>query len=411
VPEKIVLAYSGGLDTSVAIRWLIEDRGYDVVALTVDVGAQPDFKVVEERGLKAGALKVVTRDVKDVFLRAFAFPALMAGAVYEEQYPLATALARPLIAHQLVQVAREEGATAVAHGCTGKGNDQVRFDVSIHALAPDLKIVAPARETSWTRDEAIEIAEKHGIPIEAKKASPYSTDENLWGRSIEAGILEDPWETPPEDVYQWTRSIKRASDAPAAVEIEFDRGMPVALDGEQLDPVTLVTRLNELAGMHGVGRVDMVENRLVGIKSREIYEAPAAVTLLKAHQALEQLTLSKMQQRFKQRVAQEYADLIYNGQWFSAHHQDLAAYVHSTQRFATGTIRVELYKGNCTVQGKKSPRSLYLEHLATYSTGDMFDQSAAVGFITLHGLPIQVQAEQQLLAEHQEPLKIAMPEE
>jgi argininosuccinate synthase len=409
MPEKIVLAYSGGLDTSVAIRWLIEDRGYDVVALTVDVGAQPDFKTVEERGLKAGALKVVTRDVKELFLRHFAFPALLAGAVYEEQYPLATALARPLIAYELVQVAREEGAVAVAHGCTGKGNDQVRFDVSIHALAPHLQIVAPARETSWTRDEAIEIAERNGIPIEAKKASPYSTDENLWGRSVEAGILENPWETPPEDVYQWTRSVKRAPDTPAVIEIEFDKGIPVALDGEQLDPVTLVTRLNELAGTHGVGRVDMVENRLVGIKSREIYEAPAAVTLLKAHQALEQLTLAKMQARFKQRVAQEYADLIYNGQWFSAHHQDLAAYVHSTQRFVSGTIRVELYKGNCTVQGKKSPRSLYSESLATYSIGDQFDQSAAIGFIAIHGLPIQVQAEQQLLAEKQEPLQIATP--
>ena len=410
MPEKIVLAYSGGLDTSVAIRWLIEDRGYDVVALTVDVGAQPDFKVVEERGLKAGALKVVTRDVKDIFLQYFAFPALMAGAVYEEQYPLATALSRPLIAKLLVDVAREEGATAVAHGCTGKGNDQVRFDVSITALAPDLTIVAPARETSWTRDEAIEIAEKSGIPIEAKKASPYSTDENLWGRSIEAGILEDPWETPPDDVYQWTRSIRRAPDTPAVVEIEFDHGVPVAIDGERLDPVSLVTRLNDLAGTHGIGRVDMVENRLVGIKSREIYEAPAAVTLLKAHQALEQLTLSKMQVRFKQRVAQEYADLIYNGQWFSAHHQDLAAYVHSTQRFVTGTIRVELYKGNCTVQGKKSPRSLYVEQLATYSTGDLYDQSAAIGFIKIHGLPVQVQAEQQLLPDRQEPLKIAMPD-
>jgi argininosuccinate synthase len=410
MPEKIVLAYSGGLDTSVAIRWLIEDRGYDVVALTIDVGAQPDFKIVEERGLKAGALKVVTRDVKDVFLQYFAFPALMAGAVYEEQYPLATALARPLIAKLLVDVAREEGASAVAHGCTGKGNDQVRFDVSITALAPDLRIVAPARETSWTRDEAIEIAEKNGIPIEAKKASPYSTDENLWGRSIEAGILEDPWETPPDDVYQWTRSIRRTPDTPVVVEIEFDHGAPIAIDGERLDPVSLVTRLNELAGAHGIGRVDMVENRLVGIKSREIYEAPAAVTLLKAHQALEQLTLSKMQARFKQRVAQEYADLIYNGQWFSAHHQDLATYVHSTQRFVTGTVRVELYKGNCTVQGKKSPRSLYVEQLATYSTGDLYDQSAAIGFIKIHGLPVQVQAEQQLLPEHQEPLKIAMPE-
>jgi len=411
VPEKIVLAYSGGLDTSVAIRWLIESKGYEVVALTVDVGAQPDFDVVKERGMKAGALKVITRDVKEIFLRNFAFPALMAGAVYESNYPLATAIARPLIAALLVEVAHEEGAVAVAHGCTGKGNDQVRFDVSIAALDPRLEIVAPARETSWTRDEAIEIAEQHGIPIEAKKASPYSTDENLWGRSIEAGILEDPWLKPPDDVYQWTKSLEKAPNTPATVEIEFERGIPVALDGEKLEPVELVTRLNALAGEHGVGRVDMVENRLVGIKSREIYEAPAAVTLLKAHQALEQLTLAKMQVRFKERVAQEYADLIYNGLWFSAHHQDLAAYVRSTQRFVSGTIRIELYKGNATVVGKKSPRSLYMEQLATYSTGDLYDQSAALGFIKIHGLPLQVQAEQQLLGAHQEPLRIAMPDQ
>ena len=411
MPEKIVLAYSGGLDTSVAIRWLIESKGYEVVALTVDVGAQPDFDVVKERGMKAGALKVITRDVKEIFLRNFAFPALMAGAVYESNYPLATAIARPLIAALLVEVAHEEGAVAVAHGCTGKGNDQVRFDVSIAALDPRLEIVAPARETSWTRDEAIEIAEQHGIPIEAKKASPYSTDENLWGRSIEAGILEDPWLKPPDDVYQWTKSLEKAPNTPATVEIEFERGIPVALDGEKLEPVELVTRLNALAGEHGVGRVDMVENRLVGIKSREIYEAPAAVTLLKAHQALEQLTLAKMQVRFKERVAQEYADLIYNGLWFSAHHQDLAAYVRSTQRFVSGTIRIELYKGNATVVGKKSPRSLYMEQLATYSTGDLYDQSAALGFIKIHGLPLQVQAEQQLLGAHQEPLRIAMPDQ
>jgi argininosuccinate synthase len=304
-------------------------------------------------------------------------------------------------------VAREEGAVAVAHGCTGKGNDQVRFDVSITALAPDLKIVAPARETSWTRDEAIETAERHGIPIEAKKESPYSTDENLWGRSVEAGILEDPWTAPPEDVYQWSRSPERAPNTPAEIEIEFERGIPVALNGERLDPVTLVTRLNALAGEHGIGRVDMVENRLIGIKSREIYEAPAAVTLLTAHDALEQLTLSKLQMRFKQRVAQEYADLIYNGLWFSAHHQDLAAYVHSTQRFVTGTVRLKLFKGQAIPTGKKSPVSLYNFALATYDRGDQFDQSAALGFIKLHGLPVQVQADAQLFQGGQEPLKIA----
>jgi argininosuccinate synthase len=255
------------------------------------------------------------------------------------------------------------------------------------------------------------VAEQHGIPIEAKKASPYSTDENLWGRSIEAGVLEDPWLAPPEDVYLWTRSIERTPNTPALVEIEFERGIPVALDGERLDPVSLVTRLNDLAGEHGVGRIDMVENRLVGIKSREIYEAPAAVTLLRAKNALEQITLAKPQVRFKQQVAREYADLIYNGQWFSAHHQDLAAYVHSTQRFVTGTVRMKLFKGSAIAEGKKSPTSLYRFELATYERGDQFDQSAALGFIKLHGLPLQVQAEQQLLASNQEPLTIAMPED
>jgi argininosuccinate synthase len=364
-----------------------------VVALTVDVGAQPDFAVIEQRGLKAGARKVITRDVREIFLRDFAFPALRAGAVYENHYPLATALARPLIAALLVQVAREEGATAVAHGCTGKGNDQVRFDVSINALAPDLRIVAPARETSWTRDEAIEIAEKHGIPIEAKKASPYSTDENLWGRSIEAGVLEDPWTRPPEDVFQWTRSIKRAPDTPAEVEIEFERGTPVALDGERLDPVTLVTRLNTLAGEHGVGRVDMVENRLVGMKTRGVYETPGGTVLMAAHRDLEAITVERDCAHFKLSVAHRYAELIYYGQWFSPLRQALDAFVAATQRTVTGTVRVRLYRGTALPVGRRSPVSLYNPALATFEADDVYDHRDAGAFIRLFGLPTRVFAQ------------------
>ncbi|KPK46668.1 MAG: argininosuccinate synthase, partial [Dehalococcoidia bacterium SM23_28_2] len=290
--EKIVLAYSGGLDTCAAVPWLKEERGYDVVCLTVDVGMQRDRETLHSRAMAAGAVAFRWAEAKDTFIRHFAFPALAAGAVYEKQYPLATALGRPLIAKMLVDTAREEGATAVAHGSTGKGNDQVRFDVSVQALAPDLRIVAPVREWGITRDEEIAYVEKHKIPVPVTKDSPYSTDENLWGRSIECGMLEDPWNEPPEDVFMWTKSVADAPDRPAYVEIGFEQGMPVALDGRELDPVSLVSRLHEIAGENGVGRIDHMENRLVGIKSREIYEAPAAVTLLKAHDGLEQMTLS-----------------------------------------------------------------------------------------------------------------------
>lgn len=409
--EKIVLAYSGGLDTSVAIRWLKLERGYDVVALTVDVGNERDFTLIRERAMAAGAVAAEVRDAKELFVHYFCFPALAAGAVYENQYPLATALARPLIAKLLVDVAREYGATAVAHGCTGKGNDQVRFDVATQALAPDLKIVAPVREWSMTRDEEIAYATEQKIPITVTKASPYSIDENLWGRSIELGVLEDPWAEPPEEVYAWTRPVAQAPDEPAYIEIGFEAGVPVSLDGETVPALELVNRVQALACEHGVGRIDHVENRLVGIKSREIYEAPAASVFLRAHQALESLTLSKPQLRFKDRVAQEYADLIYNGLWFTAHHQDLAAYVQSNQRHVSGTVRMRLHKGQATAVGRKSPKSLYSHALATYDRGDQFDQSAAVGFIKLWGLPVQVQASAQLLPEAREPLLIATPNE
>jgi argininosuccinate synthase len=397
--EKVVLAYSGGLDTSVAVRWLKEERGYDVIALTVDVGMDRDRETLQSRALAAGAEKFVWWDARETFLREYAFRALMAGAVYQGHYPLATALSRPLIAHLLVEVARQEGARAVAHGCTGKGNDQVRFDVSVQALAPDLRIVAPVREWDMDREREIEYAQRHGIPVPVTKASPYSVDVNLWGRSVECGPLEDPWQEPPEDAFEWTRPPDRAPDAPAYVEVTFEKGMPVALDGREMGPVELVSALNSLAGGHGVGRIDMLEDRLVGIKSREVYEAPGAVALLVAHEALEQMTLSRDQRRFKARVAQEYAELVYNGLWFSRHRQDLDAYVLSTQRHVTGTVRLKLHKGRAVAVGRKSPRSLYDFSLATYEAGDAFDHRASPGFIHIWGLPVRVQARAQPLEE------------
>ncbi len=393
--EKIVLAYSGGLDTSVAVRWLKEERGYEVIALTVDVGMQRPREEAQSRALEAGAAKFVWREAQETFVRHFAFPALAAGAVYQGRYTLATALARPLIARELVEVARAEGATAVGHGCTGKGNDQVRFDVAVQALAPELRIVAPVRDWEMDREGEIAYAQEHAIPVPVTRESPYSVDENLWGRSIECGVLEDPWQEPPPDVYEWTVSPAEAPDAPAYVEIGFEAGLPVSLDGRETAPASLVLRLNELAGEHGVGRVDMVEDRLVGIKSREIYEAPAASTLLTAHEALEQMTLSKDQRRLKDRIAQEYAEIIYNGLWFTAHHQDLAAYVQSTQRHVTGTVRVKLHKGVANAVGRKSPKSLYDFSLATYDKEDQYDRTAAAGFIQIWGLPVRVQAQAQ----------------
>jgi argininosuccinate synthase len=411
MPETIVLAYSGGLDTSVATKWLQEARGYEVVCLTVDLGNLPDLDTARERALAAGAKALDIIDAKEDFLKFFAFPALAANAVYEEGYPLATALGRPLIAKLLVDKAREVGATAVAHGCTGKGNDQVRLDVAIHALGPDLKIVGTTRENLMTRDDAIAYAARFNIPVRATAASPYSTDENLWGRAVECGILEDPWIEPPEDAYEWTRPLDATPDQPEYLEISFEHGVPVAIDGEKLAPVDLVNRVQEAAGRHGIGRMDQIENRLVGIKSREIYEAPAAVTLLAAHRALESLTLSKQQLRWKTRVSQEYADLIYNGLWFSAHHQDLAAYVMSSQRHVTGDVRMKLWKGTAVAAGQRSDFSLYSHALATYGAGDQFDQSAAQGFIKLWGLPVEVQAQAQLLRDPRDPLFLARPQE
>lgn len=395
--DKVVLAYSGGLDTSVMVPWIGERYNLDVIAFTVDLGNVDDLEKIRQKALKTGAVNAITMDARNLFVDCFVFPALMAGAMYEGKYPLATALGRPLIAKLMVDVAKEHGAVAVAHGCTGKGNDQVRFDVTFQTLAPNLKIIAPVREWKMSRPEALEYAAKHGIEVEATKKSPYSIDLNLFGRSCEAGVLEDPWDEPPEDAYAWTVSAEKAPNTPEYIEIEWERGTPVALNGQKMDGVPLIERLNQLGGKHGIGRIDHVENRLVGIKSREIYEAPAAIILHEAHRELEFLCLSKQAQRFKTFVSQEYADIIYNGLWFSAFHQDLYQFVVSNQRFVSGLTRIKLFKGKATLVGRKSEHSLYQKQLATYESGDLFDHEAAMGFIRLWGLGQQTQAQTQLL--------------
>ena len=408
---KLVLAYSGGLDTTTAIKWLSVEQGYDVIALNIDVGKSREQPVVESRGMAAGALKVRVIDGKEDFIRYFAFPALAAGAMYQDVYPLATALARPLMAKLLVDVAHEEGATAVAHGCTGKGNDQVRFDIGIQTLDPSLKIVAPTRENAMAREYQIEYLQKHGIDIPWGEKGPYSIDENIWGRSAEAGVLEDPWTEPPPDAYEWTVDAEDAPSTPAYVELEYESGLPVRIDGDSISPVAIVERLNELGGLHGVGRIDHIEDRLVGIKSREIYESPAAVILHAAHRSLEGMTLSKQQIKLKKMIAIEYSELIYNGLWFSGHHQDIAAYVASTQRHVSGVIRVKLHRGKATVVGRKATHSLYDKGLATYDRGDTYDQSAAIGFINIWGLQTRTQVRTQLLADLPDALRIAMPQD
>jgi argininosuccinate synthase len=363
-----------------------------------------DLEAIRLKAEKIGVKKAIVIDAKQEFVRDYCWPALQADAIYEGAYPLATALGRPLIVKLLAETALENRAAAVSHGSTGKGNDQVRFDVGINTLAPGLKIIAPAREWGMTREQTIEYALRNGITIPVTKKSPYSIDENLWGRSIECGMLEDPWNAPPEDAYLWTKSPEKTPDEPTFIEIQFEKGIPVALNGRKMGGVALIGKLNELAGANGVGRIDHIEDRLIGIKSREVYEAPAAIVLLQAHLALEQMTLTTTQLRFKQQVAILYSDLIYNGLWFSAMHQDLATYVRSTQRFVTGTVRVKLFKGTSTVTGRKSPYSLYSFKLATYDKGDIFDQSASVGFIQLWGLPSKTQAQLQPLGEVDNPL-------
>jgi len=390
--NKVVLAYSGGLDTSVAVAWLREQFGVEVVTLTVDVGGGSLREGVERRAISAGATKAYVVDARERFVTDFVWPHLQAGAIYQGVYPLATALARPLIAQLLVEVAKREGADAVAHGCTGKGNDQVRFDVAVHALDPGLEVVAPMRVgMGLSRDEEIDYAAARGIEIPITRSSPYSIDVNLWGRSVETGVLEDPWVAPPADVYEWTVNPGAAPD-PIEITISFEGGIPVALDGEHLDPVTLVDRLATLAGAHGVGRIDHVEDRLVGIKSREIYEAPAATLLHRAHRALEGLTLSKDTLRFNRSVADELAQLTYDGLWFSALHRDLRGYVASSQRVVSGDVRMRLDHGSAVIAGRRSPLSLYERSLATYDADDAFDHASAVGFIEIFGLPLRTEA-------------------
>jgi argininosuccinate synthase len=388
---KVVLAYSGGLDTSVAIKWL-GDQGYSVVACCLDVGEGKDLNFIQEKALTVGAVQSYVIDAKEEFASEYALMALQAHALYENKYPLISALSRPLIAKKLVEVAEKEGAVAVAHGCTGKGNDQVRFEVAIQALNPDLEVLAPVREWSWSREEEIEYAKQKNIPIPINLDSPFSIDQNLWGRSNECGILEDPWAAPPEEAYELTASLENAPNTPDIVEIGFEKGVPVSLDGKNYSLAQLILELNTLAGKHGVGRVDHVENRLVGIKSREVYECPGAMTLIKAHKELEDLTLVKEVAHFKPVIEKKIAELIYEGLWFSPLQNALAAFLQETQTYVTGTVRVKLFKGHAIIEGRKSPYSLYDEKLATYTSEDEFDHNAAVGFIKLWGLPTKVQS-------------------
>jgi argininosuccinate synthase len=389
--KKLVLAYSGGLDTSVAIRWLC-DRGYRVIAYMGDVGQGGNVSVLKKRAKIAGADKVIVENLKGEFIHDFIFEALKAGAIYESKYFLATALSRPLLAKGLVETAQREKAKFVAHGCTGKGNDQVRFEVTIASLNPRLKILAPVREWELpTREAEIRYAKQHKIPIDVTKKSPYSIDKNLWGVSIESGKLEDPYCEPAKDVYQWTKDPQRAPAKPQYVELYFKSGIPAKINGSVYSGETLIAHLNELGARFGVGRTDLVENRLVGIKSREIYEAPAATILHEAHKALESLILDRELAHFKEFVALKYAELIYYGLWYTPLKKALDKFIHETQKNVTGTVKLKLCKGACTVVGRKSPYSMYKKELATYGEGDQFDQSLAKGFIEIWGLPYKKQ--------------------
>ena len=393
VKEKVILAYSGGLDTSVAITWLNKD--YDVIAVCMDVGEGNDLDFIHDKALKVGAIESHVIDVKYEFAEDYVLVALQGHTFYEQKYPLVSALSRPLISKKLVEIAHKTGATTIAHGCTGKGNDQVRFEVSIASLDPKLKVIAPVREWKWSREEEINYAKANGVPIPADLDSPYSVDQNLWGRANECGVLENPWNEAPEDAYDLTVAPEVAPDSPAYVNIDFEAGVPVALDGKKIKLADLILELNDLAGQHGVGRIDHVENRLVGIKSREIYECPGAVTLLAAHKEIEDLTLVRELAHFKPIIENELSNLIYNGLWFNPATEALIAYLKSTQQVVNGTAKVKLYKGSVTVVARKSDNSLYDENLATYTSADTFDQDAAIGFIKLWGLPSKVHAEVQ----------------
>ena len=390
--EKVVLAYSGGLDTSVEIAWL-KNKGYDVIACCVDVGEGKELEAIKQKGLAVGAVESIVIDAKEEFASEYCLTALQGHAYYENKYPVVSALSRPLIVKHLVAIAKEYGATAIAHGCTGKGNDQVRFEVGIHALAPEMKIEDPIREVHWSREEEIDYAKKNGIPVPINKKSPYSIDENLWGRANECGILEDPWQAAPADAYARTNALEDTPDEADVIEITFEQGVPTKLDGEELPLAQLIMKLDKIAGKHGIGRIDHVENRLVGIKSREVYECPAATVLMKAHKDIEDITLEREMAHFKPLIEKQIADMIYNALWFSPLMKALQAFLKESQKDVNGVVRVKLFKGNVICEGRKSPNSLYDEKLATYTSADEFDQEAAAGFIKLYGLPQQVYAQ------------------
>ncbi len=392
--NKVVLAYSGGLDTSVILAWLKENYGCEVITFTANLGqGDEELEGLEEKAIASGASKAYIVDLREEFLTEYAFPTMQAGAIYERLYLLGTSFARPVTAKHLVRIAEQENADAVAHGCTGKGNDQVRFELTVKALNPFLKVIAPWRE--WeirSREDALAYARAHNIPVAATEKSIYSRDRNLWHISHEGGMLEDPWVEPEEEMFKLTVAPEKAPDEPLYIVIDFERGVPVALDGQPMGPVELLTRLNELGGAHGVGRVDLVENRLVGIKSRGVYETPGGTILYTAHQGLESICLDRETLHYKELVAHRYAELVYYGLWFTPLREALSAFVAKTQERVTGSVRVKLYKGNCTVVGRKSPFSLYREDLATFGKDDVYDQSDAQGFINLFGLPLKVRA-------------------
>ena len=394
--DRVVLAYSGGLDTSVAIGWIAEETGAEVIAVAADVGqGGEDLDTIRERALGCGAVEAVVLDLRDEFAEEYCLPALQANALYMDRYPLVSALSRPTIVKHLVDAARYHGAGTVAHGCTGKGNDQVRFEVGIGTLAPELRVLAPVRDFAWTRDKAIAYAEEKGLPIDVSKRSPYSIDQNLWGRAVETGFLEDIWNAPIEDVYSYTSSPATPRD-PDELTITFDAGVPVAIDGAPVTVRQAIEQLNQRAGAHGVGRLDMVEDRLVGIKSREVYEAPGAVALIAAHSELESVTVERDLARFKRQVGQRWTELVYDGLWFSPLKSALDAFIAQTQAYVSGEVRLTLHGGRAVVTGRRSEASLYDYNLATYDTGDSFDQTLARGFVELWGLPSKIAARRDL---------------
>jgi len=392
-PKKVVLAYSGGLDTSIIVPWLIENYSCEVICFTADLGQEQELDGLEEKALKSGASKLIVEDLREEFLTDYIFPTMQAGAIYERKYLLGTSFARPLIAKRQVEIAEEEGADGLAHGCTGKGNDQVRFEVSAMALNPTLSIIAPWRE--WdilSREDAIAYAEKHNVPLKQSKKSIYSRDRNIWHMSHEGGILEDPWNEPEEAMYTLSQSPFDAPDTSEEIMLEFEHGLPVALNGKKLSPVELLTKLNTIGARHGIGRIDLVENRLVGMKSHGVYETPGGTILYQAHQELESICLDKDTLHYKQMIALRYAEVVYNGKWFSPLRESLDAFVVITQKKVTGHVRLKLYKGNIIVIGRKSPYSLYREDYASFGQMDIYDQQDAKGFINLWGLPMKVDA-------------------